>query len=266
MILTNVVNVLLAEPDKVFNWSDMAFFHKWWNEQNEEKQNDVRKLIKDKRFVFIGGGWVMNDEALPSYKESMLQMRLGLDFLRDTFGVRPNIGWQIDPFGSSALTVSVLNKLGYDALVENRISQNFKTKLSDKDGYNFYWEGHQVSKNKEDTNLFTHIIQRHYNLPQYWSDSNFLFKNMQSYRSTVFRLEIDPTMAAIDHLNKEEKKNTYHTMLHAGDDFTFQEADKVFHQFDSLITELHNVSRMSLQCISFQCVIYFDLGRINSEY
>lgn len=182
----------------------------------------------------------MNDEALPAYKEAMLNMRLGLDFLRETFGVRPNIGWQIDPFGSSAVTVSLLHKLGYDGLVENRISKNFKNKLSAEDGFNFYWEGHQVSNDKSEASLFTHILQRHYNLPDAWSENQVLYKNMAVYKSSVFRTELDPTIAAINHLSSNEAKE-YHTMLTTGDDFFFVNADRLFQQYDKLIVELGKV-------------------------
>lgn len=193
------------------------------------------------RFVFMGGGWVMNDEALPSYKESLLNMRTGLDFLKETFNVRPKIGWQIDPFGSSALTVSVLHKLGYEVLVENRISQNFKNQLKKEDGFNFYWQGHQVSPKKEDVNLFTHIIQRHYNLPQVWSESQFIRTNIQRYEPLVFNAEISPTMEAIDNLVHGKPQKEYHVMLHAGDDFTFVQADKLFQKYDELIVQLEKV-------------------------
>jgi hypothetical protein len=225
-ILTNTLSYLISHPDKKFNWSDIAFFHMWWQQQDEHMKQEVKKLVAEDRLVFMGGGWVMNDEALPSYKETMLNMRTGLDFLKETFNVRPKIGWQIDPFGSSALTVAVLHKLGYEALVENRISANFKQKLSEEDGFNFYWQGHQVSKNKEETNLFTHIIQRHYNLPQVWSEDQFLYKSVVTYKGVVYNVEVKPTVDAIDHIS-HNTANKHHIMIHAGDDFTFVKADKL---------------------------------------
>jgi len=238
-ILTSVVDVLIANPTKKFNWADIAFFNRWWTDQTEERQTRVKQLVADKQLVFIGGGWVMNDEALPSYKESMLQMRLGLDFLKDTFGVRPNIAWQIDPFGHSAVTVAVLHKLGYEAFVGNRISESFKSKLSNHDGFNFVWEGHQVSKTKEDSSLFTHIIQRHYNYPDTWSESSFYSQYSRSYRINVFNKEIAPTINAISHLSNNTSK-AYHALLHAGDDFSYTHAKQYFNKVDELNKELEN--------------------------
>jgi len=53
----------------------------------------------------------------------------GLSFLRDLFEVRPNIGWQVDPFGQSKVHVSILNKLGYDGLISNRVSNTIKGEM-----------------------------------------------------------------------------------------------------------------------------------------
>jgi len=196
--ITNVVEVLVKDKSKIFHWSDIAFFHRWWSDQTHSTREQVKILVRENRFIFIGGGWIMNDEALPTYKEAMLQMRLGLDFLQNTFGVRPSIGWQIDPFGSSSVTVAILRKLGYDALVENRVSNNFKDKMRHRDGYNFYWQGHTVDQNSDDDIILTHILQYFYIFPQTRFDRQFLYKNMGSYSAVFFREEVQPV---IDEIN-----------------------------------------------------------------
>ncbi len=45
-----------------------------------------------------------------------LQMTLGHQFLLETFGVQPTIGWQIDPFGHSASQASLYAQMGMDAV------------------------------------------------------------------------------------------------------------------------------------------------------
>ena len=140
----------------------------------------------------------MNDEALPSYKEVLLQMRVGLNFLKETFEIRPNIGWQIDSFGHSAVTPAVFHKLGYEALIGNRISDNLKNKMRKEVGYNFIWEGHQVDKEKNKSNVLAHILQFFYFLPQARFDSDFLGVSLESYRRIFFDKEVNPV---IDEIN-----------------------------------------------------------------
>ncbi len=44
---------------------ETGFFWLWWNEQNEEKRDQVRQLISEGRLEIAGGGWSMADEATP---------------------------------------------------------------------------------------------------------------------------------------------------------------------------------------------------------
>ncbi|CAI2377845.1 unnamed protein product [Moneuplotes crassus] len=244
--LTTVVDALIKDSasdnpkNYTFHWSDMAFFYRWWQDQSTSIRNDVKKLVREGKFIFINGGWVINDEALPSYKESMAQMRLGLDFIQKEFGTRPHIGWQIDPFGSTGLTASVLKKLGFTAFIENRISNDFKKVLKDKEGYNFCWEGHQVDENKEDDRILTYILQYFYTLPGLRLDSGFIGTNKKAYAQQFWDYKIQ---TVIDSLNNVSGGTVpeYHIMAASGDDFAFQSGHQVFKAFDDLITELENL-------------------------
>ena len=48
---------------------------------------------------------------------------IGHSSLAATVGARPVYGWQIDPFGASAVTPELLAAMGYKALVHHRINQ-----------------------------------------------------------------------------------------------------------------------------------------------
>lgn len=56
----------------------MAFFSRWWEEQNESTKSIVRELVNQGRLEFINGGWCMNDEATAYYVDIIDQMSLGL--------------------------------------------------------------------------------------------------------------------------------------------------------------------------------------------
>ena len=51
----------------------------------------------------------MNDEASTLYNGIIDQMSLGLRFLSNTFGIRPVVGWQIDPFGHSSFQATAFS-------------------------------------------------------------------------------------------------------------------------------------------------------------
>ncbi|KAK7813542.1 putative alpha-mannosidase [Quercus suber] len=80
-----------------------AFFQRWWNEQSEEIQSIVKKLISSGQLELINGGYCMHDEATSHYIDMIDQTTLGHRYIKEQFNVTPRIGWQIDPFGHSAV-------------------------------------------------------------------------------------------------------------------------------------------------------------------
>lgn len=54
------------------------------------------------------GGMCMHDEAVTHYIDMIDQTTLGHRFIKNEFGVTPRIGWQIDPFGHSAVQAYLL--------------------------------------------------------------------------------------------------------------------------------------------------------------
>ena len=59
-------------------------------------------------------------------------MTLGISWLKETFKVKPNVGWQIDPFGYNSFMPSIFAQFGYEYLVLNRIGDNRKDALKEK--------------------------------------------------------------------------------------------------------------------------------------
>jgi hypothetical protein len=61
-------------------------------------------------FFFFGrnGGMCMHDEATAHYIDMIDQTTLGHRFIKEEFNVTPRIGWQIDPFGHSAVQAYLL--------------------------------------------------------------------------------------------------------------------------------------------------------------
>lgn len=61
-----------------FIYVEMAFFKRWWDEQNDEMKELVRGLVNRGQLEFINGGWSMNDEAAAHYVDIIDQMSAGL--------------------------------------------------------------------------------------------------------------------------------------------------------------------------------------------
>ena len=62
-ILDTVVQELEMDPSKKFIYVEIAFFQRWWDEQNESTKKLVKRLVKDRQLEFINGGWCMSDEG-----------------------------------------------------------------------------------------------------------------------------------------------------------------------------------------------------------
>lgn len=62
-ILDSVIAELPKHPNRTFIYVEMAFFKRWWDEQDDDTRKVVKDLVKKKQLEFINGGWSMNDEG-----------------------------------------------------------------------------------------------------------------------------------------------------------------------------------------------------------
>lgn len=93
----------------------MKFLSMWWDEQNEKVKEQVRTLVKEGRLEIVNAGWSMHDEAGPHYEDMINNMMKGHEFLLKEFGVKPRIGWHLDPFGHSNTNARLFAEMGFDA-------------------------------------------------------------------------------------------------------------------------------------------------------
>ena len=106
----------------------------------------------------------MHDEACPIYDDMINNMMIGHDFIFKEFGVKPRIGWQIDPFGHSNTNSRFFAEMGFDALFFARIDYQDKNKRMNEKSMEWVW---MPSKDKmgTDVNIFTHTLYNHYSSP-----------------------------------------------------------------------------------------------------
>jgi len=72
----------------------------------------------------------------------MENIESGLRFLAANFNVRPHVGWQLDPFGYSAYTPTLLANYGFDTLFITRVGTTIKDNLREHGHLRFIWRGH----------------------------------------------------------------------------------------------------------------------------
>ena len=63
IINDQVVIALNNDKELKFNFADIIFLERWWNDASEDLRNMMRNLVKEGRIQFVGGHWVMPDEA-----------------------------------------------------------------------------------------------------------------------------------------------------------------------------------------------------------
>eukprot|EP00892_Ulva_mutabilis_P004205 jgi/Ulvmu1/2156/UM129_0016.1 len=116
-VLDTVVQCLNGSDNRTFSFAEIAFFSRWWAQQNQEIQSKVKALVSGGQLTFVNGGWVQHDEATSHFSMMIDQTTRGHDFLLRTFNVTPTVAWQIDPFGHSNTQASLLTaRAGFDAV------------------------------------------------------------------------------------------------------------------------------------------------------
>ncbi len=92
-ILDNVIYELEEDPKKTFTQVEVSFLERWWDTQTEEKKESVRRLVENGQLAFVGGGWVMEDEACTTYDGIITNMQRGHEFLKREFNYTVKTAW-----------------------------------------------------------------------------------------------------------------------------------------------------------------------------
>ena len=62
-ILDTTIAELAQNPARTFIYVEMAFFKRWWDEQEVNVKTVVKGFVENRQLEFINGGWSMNDEG-----------------------------------------------------------------------------------------------------------------------------------------------------------------------------------------------------------
>jgi lysosomal alpha-mannosidase len=228
-ILDNFVVSLTNNQKRTFIYVEMAFFTKWYKELDEKVKIQVKALLKEGRFEFINGGYVMHDEATTYYQHIIDQMRLGLMFLKEEFDYKPKIAWFIDPFGHSSANAYILSKMGFDKIAFVRIDQKEKDIRKAQKNLEFYWFPFDQVDNT--AKIFTHITYDHYCPPH--SLSGFIDDKLVPLSDSRIKEISGKLYTDVKQWNSGYKHN--HLMLMYGCDFTFNKADNNYVNIEKIM-------------------------------
>eukprot|EP01104_Vermistella_antarctica_P015687 TRINITY_DN5202_c0_g4_i2.p1 TRINITY_DN5202_c0_g4~~TRINITY_DN5202_c0_g4_i2.p1 ORF type:complete len:1225 (+),score=354.91 TRINITY_DN5202_c0_g4_i2:133-3807(+) len=233
-ILNNVLSELQKDVKRKFVWAEISFFHLWYDKLSDKKKKDFKQIIDNGQWEFVEGGWVQADEANPNYDDVINHISVGHDYLLKTFGIRPKVGWQIDPFGHSSLTPTLFSRMGFDAMVINRIHYSLKSAFRNDKSMEFIWRGSPSVGAKSD--IFTHVLHTHYSAPRGfdWEEGaqTISDRNKDSMASRFIS----------DMKSKSHAYPTKNLLITFGDDFKFRNAGRQFSNMDKVIEAVNEAN------------------------
>ncbi|KDP22539.1 hypothetical protein JCGZ_26370 [Jatropha curcas] len=246
-VLDSLVPALLADKNRKFIYVEQAFFQRWWREQSEDVQTIVKKLVGSGQLELINGGYCMHDEATTHYIDMIDQTTLGHRFIKQEFNVTPRIGWQIDPFGHSAVQSYLLGaEVGFDSLFFARIDYQDRAKRKDKKSLEVVWQGSKSLGSS--AQIFAGAFPKNYEPPS----DNFYFEvddespivqdDVNLFDYNVPDRVNEFVSAAMTQANITR---TNHIMWTMGTDFKYQYAHTWFKQMDKFIHYVNQDGRVN---------------------
>ncbi|XP_004289082.1 PREDICTED: alpha-mannosidase-like isoform X2 [Fragaria vesca subsp. vesca] len=245
-VLDSVVESLFRDPNRKFVFAEMAFFQRWWLTQSEEMQERVRKLVEAGQLEFVNGGWCMHDEATCHYIDMIDQTTLGHRAIKEQFNKAPRAGWQIDPFGHSAVQAYLLGaELGFDSVHFARIDYQDREKRKKDKSLEVIWQGSRTLGSS--SQIFANAFPVHYGPPpgfRFEINGDFIpiQDNPLLFDSNIEERVNDFVNAAATQANVTR---TNHIMWKMGGDFEYQYAESWFKEMDKLIHYVNKDGRVN---------------------
>ncbi|KAL1314516.1 hypothetical protein HN51_041317 [Arachis hypogaea] len=246
-VLDSVVQALLADKNRKFIYVEQAFFQRWWRDQSEAAQDSVKKLVSSGQLEFINGGMCMHDEASTHYIDMIDQTTLGHRFIKEEFGVTPRVGWQIDPFGHSAVQAYLLGaEVGFDSLFFGRIDYQDRAKRKREKSLEVIWQGSKSFGSS--SQIFAGAFPENYEPPPggFYFEVNdvspVIQDNLDLFDYNVEDRVNDFVTAALSQANITR---TNHIMWTMGTDFKYQYAHTWFRQLDKFIHYVNKDGRVN---------------------
>ncbi|CAL5326497.1 unnamed protein product [Camellia sinensis] len=241
-VLDSVVVSLRRDLNRKFVFAEMAIMkcRLFSKDGGEDRMWKFKKKLET-LFMLVNwnsnGGWCMHDEGACHYIDMIDQTTLGHLIIKNQFNITPRAGWQIDPFGHSAVQAYLLGvELGFDSVHFARIDYQDRAKRKEDKSLEVVWRGSNTFGSA--SQIFANAFPVHYSAPTGFSfeirdDSIPVQDNPLLYDYNVEQRVNDFINAAIT--QEANVTRTNHIMWTMGDDFQYQYAESWFKQMDKLI-------------------------------
>lgn len=180
----------------------------------------------------------MHDEACPTYQDMINNHMLGHQFVLKEFGVKPRIGWQIDPFGHSNTNARLFADMGFDAWFFGRMDwADYNKRIQNKE-LEWVWMPNGDATKK----IFTHKMWHNY----FWSPIPFFDVKwtinppmILDKKSPSYSADLLADMFIKNMTDKIAAYRSDHIFQPFGDDFAFMNAYGDYTNIDRLISYIN---------------------------
>ncbi|KAH6646420.1 glycosyl hydrolase family 38 domain-containing protein [Truncatella angustata] len=120
---SNQIDLMERYPELNFACSQ-AQQYKWLEQYYPFIFDRVKTMVKEGRFLPIGGSWVEHDTNMPSGESLVRQFVYGQRFFQSRFGARSKTFWLPDTFGYSSQLPQLCRLAGMDRFLTQKLSWN----------------------------------------------------------------------------------------------------------------------------------------------
>ena len=103
----------------------------------------LKVMVKEQRFIPVGGSWVEMDTNIPSGESMIRQFLYGQKFYREEFGMHSDILWLPDTFGYSGQLPQIMKLCDIKYFLSQKLSWNLTNTFPH---HTFFWKGIDQSK------------------------------------------------------------------------------------------------------------------------
>ncbi|EPX71490.1 alpha-mannosidase [Schizosaccharomyces octosporus yFS286] len=115
------LNLLDRYPEYRFVCSQ-AQQYEWLKQDHPRTYERLKKHVKSRQFLPVGGSWVEHDTNLPCGESLIRQFLFGQRFFQDEFDVRCDTFWLPDTFGYSSQIPQICRLAGMDRFLTQKLS------------------------------------------------------------------------------------------------------------------------------------------------